>query len=146
MATQIMIPDERAAQLRKIADDHGIKVSDAVGLLISWAIDAGKIEDEIPGIIVMRDGEVINIKLGDWKKTLSLVDADAFAGELRRSIRAALTPAKDNLFMPVDLDAIVSAHGAGVRIVDRASGEQKTLSKSIAGDVARMIDSAAKKI
>lgn len=146
MAKQIMIPDERAAQLEKFASDHGVKVSEMIGLLVEWAIEAGKVKDEIPGIAIYRDGKKVDIDLGDWKKSMSLLQADAFTTKLRQTIRAALTPAPDNLLLPApDFGAIISRHGPGVKIVDSVTGAQKTLAKSVAGDIARMIDTAAKK-
>lgn len=138
-----MIPDERAAQLRRIADEHGVKISDAIGLLINWGIEAGKVKDDIPGIVITRNGEVIDVELGDdWKKTFSLDGASLFAQDLREIIQSALKPGKSNPFMPVDYAAIVSRHGPGVKIVDAETQSQKTLSKSVAGDVARMVAKA----
>lgn len=143
MATQIMIPNERAAQLRQIATDNGVKIPDAIGLLIEWAVEAGKVKDEIPGIVITRNGKEIDVELGtDWRKTFSLDGASLFAEDLRKSIRAAITPSKTNLFSPVDYEAIVSRHGPGIKIVDGETKSQTTLSKSIAGDVARMVSKA----
>jgi hypothetical protein len=146
MAKQIMIPDERAAQLKQIAKDHGVKVPDAIGLLIEWAVEAGKIKDEIPSIKIFRDGQEINVDLGDWKKSFSLFDAAAFASELRKLTQPTIEALKADIQTPPkELLASISRHGPGVKIVDTETGAQKTLAKSIAGDIARMVETAAKK-
>lgn len=141
-----MIPDERAAQLKQIATDHGVKIPDAIGLLIQWAVESGKIEDKIPSIKIFRDGKEINVDLGDWKKSFSLFDAAAFASELRKLTEPTISAIKaDMLTPPKDLLTSISRHGPGVKIVDSETGAQKTVAKSIAGDIARMVETAAKK-
>jgi len=143
MPTQILLPDERAEQLKRFADAEGLTISDAVGALIRLAIEAGKIPDELPGFEVTRHGKSVKIDTGAWTRTLTRDLAKSYADQIRAVTRPILTPGKGNPFMPIP-DLSVTRRGVGVKLVDQKSGTEKTVAPGVAEDVARLIDRAAK--
>ncbi len=143
MPTQILLPDERAEQLKRFAESQGVTIADAVGLLIRDAIEAGKIPDELPGFKVTRRGNSVKIETGAWSRTLTRDLAKSYADQIRAVTRPVLTPGKGNPFMPIP-DLGVTRRGVGVKLVDQKSGTEKTIAPGVADDVARLIDRAAK--
>lgn len=143
MPTQILLPDERAEQLKRLAESQGVSIADAVGLLIRDAIEAGKIPDELPGFKVTRRGNSVKIDTGTWSRTLTRDLAKSYANQIRAVTRPVITSGRDNPFIPLT-DLGVKRRGVGVKLVDQKSGTEKTVAPGIAEDIARLIDRAAK--
>ena len=141
MPIHIVIPDERAAQLRQFAASLNISVADAVGELIKDAVAAGKIPDALPGFTIEREGEQVVLDTGAWSTKLTRDLAKGYAEQIRAVARSVTTPGKSNPFMP-EFKLGVSRRGTGLKLTD-GSGGTKTIAPSIAEDVARLIDKAA---
>ncbi len=143
MAVQILLPDERANQLRTFASSKGVSLADAIALLINDAIAAGKIPNEVPGFTIERAGDAVLVDTGAWKRILPLDLAKTYADRIRAITRPILTPGKDNPFLPV-LGLDVTRRGVGIKLVDTEGKFERTVAPSVAEDVARLIDQAAK--
>lgn len=139
MSKHIVIPDERAVQLKRYADARGLTLADAVGDLLNRAIEAGDLPDEIPGFEITRNGEKVDIDAGVWKASLGTDLAKAYAAQVRE-ISDALRPRMADLGLP--LDAI--RRGDGIRLTAKDRDAIRTVSRSVARDIARLIEMAAK--
>jgi hypothetical protein len=148
MSRHVVLPDEREAQLRAIAVAHNVTVADAVGLLIKWAIDAGKVPAGIPGIEVQRTAEGIVLNFGDFERTLSLELAQAYA----TTLRWFATPKADGIPFAVTslAQALSGAHlvgitrrGTSVKVAGLNGEGERTLAPSIARELADIIEHTA---
>jgi len=136
MPTHIVIPDERAEQLRQFAASLGVTVSEAVGILINDAIVAGKIPDTIPGLRVERIGDQIKVDFGAFAKSFNRDLARQYASQ----IRALIGPMKESLRAQA-ADFGVTRRGSGIKLTGQDG--QKTVAPSVAEEIARLIEGAA---
>ncbi|MGV8832151.1 MAG: hypothetical protein ACOH2N_09265 [Devosia sp.] len=142
MSVQVLLPDERAEQLKRFAISQNVPMAEAVGLLLNDAIVAGKIRDELPGFTIEKNGEHVTLDTGAWKHTLTRELARGYAAQIRAITRPAFTPGPDNPFFP-ELQVSVIRRGVGVKLFDREAHLAKVVSPGVADDVARRLDRAA---
>lgn len=145
MSKHVVLPDEREAQLRLIAGEHDISVADAVGLLVGWAIEGGKLKPGIPSIEVRRVGDEIVVDVGEFSRTMPLELARAYATTLRwfATPKGAGIPfAVTSLAQALSGAHLVgiSRRGTSVKLAGEAGGE-RTLAPSIARELAGWIES-----
>jgi hypothetical protein len=147
MSKHIVLPDERAAQLLEIAETHKVSVAEAVGLLISWAIESGKVAPGIPGIDVSREDDLIIVDFGSFKRVMPIDLAKAFATCLRwfanTKGNGPQLAARDvsQLFSSASIVGL-SKRGTSIKIAGDNGGE-RTLAFSVARELAIIIDSVA---
>jgi len=147
MPTHIVIPDERAEQLRRFAEANNTTLAGAVTLLIQDAIAAGKIADTVPGFTIERSGDTVKIEAaGAFAKEMNRETARAYAEQIRSAIRPLITPGAGNPLMPENPFRgliEVARRGTGVKLRDPETKAEKTIAPSVAEDVARLVDKAA---
>ena len=142
MSVQILLPNERAEQLKRFANSQNVPIAEAVGLLIDEAIQAGKLPDELPGFAFKRDGDHVTMDTGVWTRTLTRELARSYAAQIRAIAKPAITLAVDNPFFP-EMPVSALRRGAGVKLIDRDSAAARTVSPGVASDVARRIEQVA---
>ncbi|WP_108460232.1 hypothetical protein [Devosia naphthalenivorans] len=147
MPKHIVVPDEREAQLRQIAAKHNVTVAEAVGLLIGWAIEQGKVPASIPTIDVRRVGNEVQVDFGEFQRVMSLDLAKAFATTLRwfsttkvKGIPAAVTELAQALSGSHLVG--ISRRGTSIKIAGE-NGRERTLAPSIARELAVLIERSA---
>ncbi|MET3925982.1 hypothetical protein [Devosia sp. 2618] len=144
MSKHVVIPDEREAKLKQIADAHNVSVSEAVGLLIGWAVEQGKVKAGIPGIEIRRDGDAVEIDFGAFKRTFTVELAKAFSTALRYFARPKDTAFSHILEALSGADVVgLSRQGTSIKVVGD-NGVKRTLAPSVARELAWLIDGAAK--
>lgn len=140
MSKHIVVPDEREAQLRAIADAHNVTVADAVGLLVGWAIEQGRVPAGIPGIEVRRDGSNVVIDFGAFTRTYELELAKAFAVALKWYSRPKTTAFSEILEAFSGAEVVgISRRGTAIKIAGD-DGTERTLAPSIARELAEIIE------
>ena len=77
--TTITISTGQAVQLRKIADVHGLTLSDLIARFIASEIKRGTIVDEVPGFRVGRVRDSLEIEIGDSSVDFVLATAHKVA-------------------------------------------------------------------
>lgn len=139
MSVQIVIPDERHAQLKALADARRISLADAIGVLINIAIEQGEIADELPGFTFERTGDLVSIEAaGAFAKQMNRETARKMAQEARAVLDGGVAA-----FATLPEGLRLSRRGSGVKLTDIASGNEKTMAPSVARDVVRLIEKAA---
>ncbi len=148
MSVQVILPDERADQLRQLATSLNVSMADAVGVLLNRAIADGLLPDEVPGVTVKRKGKTVHVDLGAFAQAMPVPAAKDLADRLlafadpKQSQVAALTERVRGLNADL-LDSLkIVRRGAAIKIVN-PEGHEKTVSRSIAADIARAIGKAA---
>ena len=146
MSKHVVIPDEREAQLVAIAKAHNVSTADAVGLLVNWAVDSGKIARGIPGIEVRRTTDGVVVDFGAFSRELSVDLAKAYV----TTLRWFATPKEAGVPFAVTslAQALSGAHlvgisrrGTSVKIAGPDDTGERTLAPSIARDLADWIES-----
>lgn len=147
MSKHVVLPDEREAQLRLLASANGITVADAVGLLIGWAIEQGRLPASIPTIDVRRVGATVEVDFGEFQRVMPLDLAKAFATTLRwfsttkaKGIPAAVTELAQALSGSHLVG--ISRRGTSIKIAGD-NGAERTLAPSIARELAAVIERTA---
>jgi hypothetical protein len=144
----IVIPDEREAQLRHIAKVHQVSTADAVGLLVNWAIEDGRIEPGLQTITVNRIGELVEVDFGSFKRTFEVPMAQGFASVIGLMADPKKSELIDGVKYLIQLDENaerffqVKRRGTSIK-VGGEHGEERTLAPSIARDLAALIKQAA---
>ena len=135
----IKLPSERVEQLRELSKKLDMTIADCIGMFINEQIAKGNLAADVPGFKVERHGDQIKIDTGEWLRAMTRGDA----AQVAMSIRALITPSKDNPFMPtVGLD--IFRRGTSLKLKDAATGAERTVAPSIASDLANMIERATK--
>src|ERR1035437_2480372 len=84
----IKVPDERAAQLKALADSEKITVTDLLGRFINQAIKAGRLPDETPGFRFNAKGQQVHVEIEGVKAPpMSCNDARSLAKALEQVVR-----------------------------------------------------------
>lgn len=139
MTDLVRLPSERVEQLRALSKKLDMTIADCIGMFINEQIAKGNLAADVPGFTVERQGEQIKIDTGEWLKAMTTGDATQMA----KSIRALITPSKNNPFMPTTgLD--IYRRGRSLKLKDPVTGAECTVAPSIASDLANMIERAAK--
>lgn len=140
MPTHIALSDERAAQLRKFGEANGVGIADAVALLINHAIDAGLMDDELPGFHIRRRGAKVALAVdGLFSETLTLDAAHELAGQLDGDVDES----RPHEIFNLDIGFITGRRGSSIKLKHPASGGEKTMAPSVARDLARLLRRAA---
>lgn len=140
MSKHIVIPDERAEQLKTFAQAKGLSLADAVGELLNRAIKAGDLPDEMPGFQVFVNGEEVTLDTGIWTETVPTETARGFSKALRELSDGVSTTNLDQSMSTLN----VVRRGDGIRLVEAQSKAFRTVSRSVARDISRQIDNAIK--
>ncbi|MDW4548844.1 hypothetical protein R5H32_05705 [Defluviimonas sp. D31] len=116
-------------------------IADCIGMFINEQIAKGNLACDLPGLEVRPEPKTNTVTLNlDEEHTILTKEA---ADRLSKSIRALLTPSKDNPFVPVpDLD--LTRRGTSLKLFDKKSGAEKTLAPSIAAELAENLARASK--
>lgn len=152
----IKLPSERVQQLRTLSRVHDKPIADLIGDYIADQQAKGFLPKTVPGIEVIRDGDTVKVSLQamadevreandrDLKLYSKIAEQISFrefgskaAQEFAQQLRAAATPK-----VPVAADFGVARRGMGVTI--KFGDEQRALARSVALDLANVVEDAAK--
>ena len=139
MPDLIKLPSERVEQLRTLSKNLNMPIADCIGMFINEQIAKGNLAADVPGFKVERHGDQIKIDTGEWLKAMTRGDA----AQVAKSIRAMITPSKDNPFMPT-LGLEIYRRGTSLKLKDAETGAERTVARSIASDLANLIERATK--
>jgi hypothetical protein len=141
MSKHVVLPDEREAKLKELAQAHDVSVAEAVGILIGWAIEAGKLQPGIPSIDVYRDAEQIVVDFSTFKREFEPDVAAAFATGLRHLSRPKTTLGLDVIEAFSGLATVgLMRRGTSIKVLGPA-GEERALAPSVARELADLITS-----
>lgn len=152
--SSVGLPSERLAQLRALADHHGVSLVEIVERAIRGAIEAGEIEDTLPGFceVAVVDDDLLFVSIRG--ASLPLIDQDQallIAAVLDAAAGVAPLPGvefKSGTARSVDLGQgnklVIGRHIRGVTlaIVDGETSEttiRTATAASIASDFARLL-------
>lgn len=141
MPNFIKLPSERVEQLRALSKKLELSIADCIGQFIEEQIEKGNLEADVPGFRILIDGKEARLKSGDIDVRFS---SKTFLEDAAKSIRAVITPSKNNPMMPLPDGFGLSRRGTSLKIKDTVNGAEITLAPSIAIDVAKMMERAAK--
>jgi hypothetical protein len=142
MSEFIKLPSERVEQLRTLSKNLDMPIADCIAMFVREQIAKGNLPDEVPGITVKQTGNNIALDLGAFTRVMTKDIATAYAAQVHGMLTAIATPSKANPFMPeIGLD--VARRGTSIKLIDRTSGAEKTLARSVAEDFARVLSQAA---
>lgn len=141
MPNFIKLPSERVEQLRALSRNLDLSIADCIGQFIEEQIEKGNLEADVPGFRILIDGEAARLKTEEIDVRFS---SKTFLEDAAKSIRAMVTPSKDNPMMPLPDGFGLSRRGTSLKIKDTVNGAEITLAPSIASDVADMMERAAK--
>lgn len=142
MAELIKLPSERVEQLRQLSENLNMSIADCIAMFIREQIEKGNLPDEVPGIIVERTDDKVTVDAGAFRASLTADLATGYAAKVRSMMLSIAIPSKDNPFVP-ELDVV--RRGTSIKLIDRASGAEKTLAPSVAEDFARVLAKYASK-
>lgn len=140
MPDYIKLPSERVEQLRTLAKNLDMTIADCIGMFINQQIENGNLVQGVPGFRIYREGKEVHVGTDEWDKVVSSQSATNIA----RSIRALISPSKDNPVMPLPEGFGLARRGTSLKLRDTRTGAEKTLAPSIAKDVADLLERAAK--
>ncbi len=134
----IRIPPRRLEQLRAIGATLGLSVADTVAHLIRKEVAAGTIPPGIPGITINKVADGVSIQIDDGPvKNLPGDAARGFAVAIRNAVEGkAGTVNMDDGFM-------FMARGAGFKLAAPWPGEEHSVSRDLALEIAALIEQAA---
>ena len=136
--SMIGIPPRRLDQLKAIGTALNLSVADSIGHLIRREIAAGTIPDAIPGIVIRKAKDGVQITIDDGAtKTLKRDGARRLAATIRDVLDGQ--PATENL----DYGFAVLRRGTGIKIAVPSPGVEHSFSPDLARDLARLVDEAA---
>jgi hypothetical protein len=141
----IKVPDERAAQLKALADSEGITITDLIGRFINREIKAGRLPDETPGFRFTPNGKEIYVDI-EGIKTLTISGGDALsvAKGLERVARTG------GAFLDMDAPGQpkIGCVGSGVYLEFSGAGAKgrRVVARSVALDIARQLRSAVARV
>lgn len=150
LSVHIVVPDERAAQLRKIAEERHTTVAEVVGLLLNHAYDTGLATRHLPGIEVRRAGKTITVDYGSFTRSFRVDLAETMANALRFFSEPKL-PAGFRGTLRETAEALSGIHEhaglsrRGTSVVIGSGDERRVLAPSVARDLANMIEEVAKR-
>jgi hypothetical protein len=138
----INLPFERGQQLRDLAAEKGLTITDTVGLLIDHAAANGLGTPALPGFDITATGGAVHIKFDAYVLTLSAADARSVA----QSLRAVAI--RGGVHLNMDLPETVEITRKGTAVVITIHGERramvkKTISCGVARAVADRLEEAA---
>lgn len=133
----IRIPPRRLEQLRAIGGALNLSVADAVAHLIRKEVAAGTIPAGIPGIAIKKVDDGVSIQIDDGPaKTLS----NGAAWDFVAAIRSAVAGKAGTVNM--DEGYMFMARGAGFKLAAPWPGEEHSLSRDLALEIAGLIEQA----
>lgn len=139
MSVQIVIPDERHAQLQAFAEARAITLADAIGELLNLAIERGLIPDEVPGFKIEAQGDLVSIEAqGAFIKALNRDAARQMAQDARALLDGGIAA-----FVTLPAELRLTRRGSGIKLRDTATGAERTMAPSVARDVVRLIEKAS---
>lgn len=148
MPKHIVVPIEREKKLAQIAALHNVTVAEAVGLLINWAIEAGKVEPGIPDIEVSRVADAVEIDFGTFVRSMTLAQAKGFSATIGIMVDPHRTFIHEGVKMIAQIDEGAEQHlglkrrGTSLKVLGD-NGAEKTLAPSVALDLAALVKAAA---
>lgn len=138
MSDFIKLPSERVEQLRRLSENLDITIADCIAMFIREQIAKGNLQDEVPGIKIVRNGQEITLDTGAFRSVMPKDLAKSYAEQVRQMVEPIITPSASNPFLP-ELKLDVARRGTSVKLIDKASGATKTLAPSVAEDFARVL-------
>lgn len=132
------IPTERAEQLRIIGKRRDLTIVQLIEEFIRGQIEKGHMNSDLPGYQITRTADTVEIVTDQFTKAIPV----ATAGNLATAIRALLKPSVNNPFIPI-LDLGLMRRGTSLKLVDPVSTREKTLTHSVANDLANLLMIAA---
>lgn len=157
MPTHIGISDERAGQLRTLAENLNISTSEAIGYLLEMAMEHGLIPHEVPGFNIWSDRFSVHFEVVDpsdqrsglivalatmgtpFDGALTAADARALAERIERI-------STDPLYKPAiaPMEAYrVGRVGTGIAISMPMANKKRVVPKDVARSVAALLRKAA---
>lgn len=140
--SNISLPAERYQQLAALARREGKTVADTIGDFLVEAIYQGRIEDQLPGWTIERTGDMVHLAIEETpvNRKLSLAGAVSLAESLAEMAKPGI--ARSGI---LDMDAgfRIERRGLAVRLICLESEERRSLSRSIAEDIAHRLRRAA---
>ena len=141
----VRISDERIEQLRRIAQVRNSTIAGLIDAMVSASIEAGEIEDRLPGTSITVEGVVVRLAIVEGQPrpiVLTREEARSLAGDLpAKAGTAGLTLLTSGDFVKVQ------ASGRATTIVydaeARSDRAERILTQSCAGDLARQLRKAA---
>lgn len=146
MPFMLKLPDERGEQLRQIAAAKNTTIPDLIADLVRSEIEAGTIPATVPGIDLVRDGDVINIKAHGFEASIPANEGPTLADLLRDSATATADPERKQRWFEglAALSGVkVKRMGAGVRLVSPLTGNEYPITFGVAADLGDQIEKAA---
>jgi len=139
----IKIPDERATQLKALADREAITVTDLLGRFINREIKVGRLPDETPGFRFKPIGRKVQIEIDGIKApAIPHEDARSLADQLER------IAIKGGAFLDADAPGSFQVgrvgNGVYLQFVSNGAKARRVLAPSVTLDVARQLRRAAK--
>mgnify|MGYP000954942313 CR=1 FL=1 len=136
--SMIGIPPRRLDQLKAIGAALNLSVADSIGHMIRREIAAGTIPDAIPGIVIKKVKDGVQITIDDGAtKTLTRDGARSLVSDIRDVL--AGQAAAYNL----DYAFSVSRRGTGIKIAVPFPGVEHSFSPDLARDFARLVEDEA---
>ncbi len=134
----LRIPPRRLEQLRAIGEALQLTTADAVAYMIRKEIAAGTIPPGIPGIAIKKVADGVSIQIDDGPvKNLPGDAARGFAVAIRNAVAGkAGTVNMDDGYM-------FMARGVGFKLAAPWPGEEHSLSRDLALEIAGLIEQAA---
>lgn len=142
MTEHIKLPVERVEQLRTLAKNLDMTIADCIAMFIREQIAKGNLQDEVPGITIIRQGKQVALDTGAFQSVLPKDFAQRYAAQVRQMVEPITTPSKSNPFIP-ELTLDVARRGTSIKLIDKSSGAEKTLARSVAQDFARVLSHSA---
>lgn len=141
----IKIPDERAAQLKALADKEGMTVTDLIGRFINREIKAGRLPDETPGFRFNAKGQQVHVEIEGVKAPpMSCNAARSLAKQLEYM---ASGKSKHRVTLDMDVPSLpeVGRVGTGVYLEFHGTGARgrRVIAPGVALDIARQLRRAA---
>lgn len=144
----IGLPAERYTQLQNLAARDGQTIADVIGDFINEAIFESRLDKAIPGWRIERQRNHVLLVIDETnlpgtsiERRLSFDDARAMAQMLDR-----FTVTASNSKGLLDLDTMIEVRrvGSGLKIIDVETQAFRSVSRSIARDLADLLACAAK--
>ena len=104
-------------------------------MLIAQAIAAGLIPDEVPGFAISRKGQKVRLEAeGAFAAAMSVADAVSLAEQLEGDVAK---PAGGTFNL--DAGFITTRRGGAIKLRHIETSEERTLTPSVARDLARLL-------
>lgn len=139
MRRHVHLHPDRYTQLEHYAASLGITMAEAVAVMLNHEIEAGRLGQGLPGIVVQRGDDLVKLSIEPvFTQTVSIGNAARIAEFLEHAAK----PGLKKVVADHETGLVFTRQGRGVIVSDPAGVNSRSFTPSLVRDLARLIRNA----